>query len=245
MVLVGSLVRRVPKPLSAFLTFSGRGEPTLHPDFPELAAGVLELRNWLAPAARVAILSNSTRAGDPAVRDALRRLDVRVMKLDVGRDEALRRFNRPRPDLRVESLIEWLRLLGGVTIQALFASGPMGNAGDGDIEAWVEAVRRIGPVSVQLYSLDRDVPSMEIGRLDGPALSAPSVMVPAPVTATSRAVRRPAEAERSRRAPGASAGPVEALDSAIPPGAPTSGPAAAPEEPAPRSQAGRPYRRRR
>lgn len=155
-----------------YLTFSGNGEPTLHPRFPDLVDGVLGIRDRLAPRARLAILSNSTTAGEPDVRDALRRLDVRIMKLDAGRGETLRRFNQPRVGIGVADLVESLRTLGGVTVQALFAGGLMGNAGEEDVEAWLEAVRRVRPVAVQVYSLDRDTPSRDITRLDAPALLA-------------------------------------------------------------------------
>jgi len=155
-----------------YLTFSGNGEPTLHPRFPDLVDGVLGIRDRLAPRARVAILSNSTTAGDPEVRDALRRLDVRIMKLDAGRGETLRRFNQPRVGISVEDLVESLRALGGVTVQALFAGGRMGNAVEEDVEPWLEVVRRVRPVTVQVYSLDRDTPSRELLRLDAAALRA-------------------------------------------------------------------------
>ena len=159
----------LPEP-PAFLTFSGNGEPTLHPQFPELVEGVLAVRDRAAPAARVAILSNSTRAGDRRIRAALGRLDVRIMKLDAGRDDAFRRFNQPLGAIGLDDVVEHLRQLGSVTVQALFAGGPMGNASDEDVDAWVAAVRRVGPLAAQIYSLARDAPSREITRLDGPAL---------------------------------------------------------------------------
>lgn len=173
---VGTVLAEVEERLGAlserpaFLTFSGNGEPTLHPRFTDLVAGVLELRDRLAPAARVAILSNSTTLADAAVRAALVRLDVRIMKLDAGARATFERFNRPRRGLGLRAIVDQLRRLGGVTVQALFAGGPMGNAGDEDVEAWTAAVRRVAPHAVQIYSLDREAPSREILRLDGAAL---------------------------------------------------------------------------
>ena len=48
-------------------TFSGNGEPTMHPRFPQVVARVLEVRNALAPGARVCAMSNGLAAWRPAI----------------------------------------------------------------------------------------------------------------------------------------------------------------------------------
>ena len=42
------------------ITFSGNGEPTLHPEFPAIADVVIELRDKFFPQAKVSVLSNAT-----------------------------------------------------------------------------------------------------------------------------------------------------------------------------------------
>ncbi len=155
----------------AYLTFSGNGEPTLHPRFGEIVDGINALRDRLAPAARTAVLSNSTRVSDPRVRSALARLDVRIMKLDAGTEEAFRRFNRPLGRVSLREVLDGLRALGGVTIQTLFADGPDGNTDAEEIHAWVDAVVWARPIAVQLYTLARGYPSDRIGPV-GPRLLA-------------------------------------------------------------------------
>jgi len=147
----------------AYLTFSGNGEPTLHPEFGEIVEGVRAVRDRLTPAAHTAVLSNSTRVGDPRVRAALARLDVRIMKLDAGTEGTFRRFNRPLGDVTLAAVLDGLRALGGVTIQALFAGGPDGNADPEEIRAWVDAVVSVKPAAVQIYTLARGYPSDRIG----------------------------------------------------------------------------------
>lgn len=144
------------------LTFSGHGEATLHPGFSTLVDGVRRLRDRFAPAARTAILSNSSRVVDPVVRAALARLDDRIMKLDAGSQACLQRFNQPAPGTSLETTIEGLRVLGSVTLQSLFAAGPAGNLGDHDVARWLDAVARVAPVGVQLYTLDRPAPSAAV-----------------------------------------------------------------------------------
>lgn len=150
-----------------FLTFSGNGEPTLHPAFPSMVDEVVAVRDAHAPSARVAILSNSSQVADPVVRAALGKLDVRIMKLDVGREDSFQRFNQPAPGIHLDLIVDGLRSLGGVTLQSLFADGPFGNIGPEDVDAWIKQVQRVLPLTVQVYSLDRDVPSPHIGVASG------------------------------------------------------------------------------
>jgi wyosine [tRNA(Phe)-imidazoG37] synthetase (radical SAM superfamily) len=149
-------------PAPAYLTFSGNGEPTLHPRFGDVVDVVRAARDRRLPAARTAILSNGTRAAVPAVREALRRLDVRIMKLDAGGSELFGRYNRPAAGIPLAEVVAGLRALGGVTLQSLFAGGPDGNSDACSVEDWLGQVARIAPLTVQIYTLARGYPSERI-----------------------------------------------------------------------------------
>lgn len=146
-------------PPPQYITFSGNGEPSLHPAFPEIVDLVLGVRDSLGLEARVAILSNSTGVGDEGVRQALGKLDVRIMKLDAGNDEVFERINRPAKGVDLEGIVEGLRLLDDVTLQSVFVEGGVANTDPADIEAWLEKVVMIRPVTVQIYSLE-NAPAM-------------------------------------------------------------------------------------
>ena len=148
-----------PDIIPRYLTFSGNGEPTIHPRFPSLVEAVIQVRDSLIPEARTAILSNSSTVNDPGIREALDRLDERILKLDCGTGEAFRSYNRPVGRTGLDSITAGLTELRDVTIQALWSSGPDGNLDDDNIEAWIERIRAIRPSHVQIYTLDRDVPS--------------------------------------------------------------------------------------
>jgi wyosine [tRNA(Phe)-imidazoG37] synthetase (radical SAM superfamily) len=170
----------------AYLTFSGNGEPTLHPDFPEMVERVNAVRRRLGVATRTAVLSNSARVPEPAIRDALAALDVRIMKLDCGREATFGRFNRPVPGLTLAAVAEGLRVLADrspVTIQSLVAGGAAGNLDEAEGEAWIERLVAIKPAAVQLYTLARGTPSDEL------------------VAAPETALRRLAEEARARGVP--------------------------------------------
>jgi wyosine [tRNA(Phe)-imidazoG37] synthetase (radical SAM superfamily) len=134
-----------------WITFAGNGEPTMHPRFPGIVDGVLAARDARAPEAKVGILSNGLAAGKPAIRDALNRLDARIMKLDPGPPE---RVNGVAYDREV--LVRGYAGLREITIQAMVVEGPgWSGASDAAVDEWLGYLRRIQPATLQVYSLDR------------------------------------------------------------------------------------------
>ena len=77
------------------LTFSGNGEPTLHPQFAEIVDQVVHLRDQYRPDVRLALLSNSTGLLLSGVRECIHRIDLPVFKLDAGTAQTFRKVNRP------------------------------------------------------------------------------------------------------------------------------------------------------
>ncbi len=138
-----------------YITFAGNGEPTLYPDFSELVDAVIQMRDEYYPEAKTAILSNSTRVSEPAVAEGLNKLDVRIMKLDAGSEEMLRKINRPMGNFTLEQIIDGLKSLKSCTLQSLFIEGTTSNSDDRSVGEWIRAVQRIGPEFVQIYSIDR------------------------------------------------------------------------------------------
>ncbi len=139
------------------LTLAGNGEPTLYPRLGELVERLQEVRALRAPHARLAILSNSSTAGDPRIAAALRLLDERYMKLDAGDPDTLRALNGT--SVPVARLVTALAGLDGVVLQSMFvhdAGGRLDNTLPVRLERWLDAVRRIGPQAVQVYSIDRE-----------------------------------------------------------------------------------------
>ena len=150
---VHSLARALPRlaALPDWITFSGNGEPTLHPRFPTVVDRVLAIRAEVAPTTRVAILSNGLTAGQPAVRAALMRLDARIMKLDPG---PMERVTGARYD--AEQLVTAYRALKPYTIQAMVVRGSGWDGSSGDsVAAWLPLLVRAAPDAVQLCSLAR------------------------------------------------------------------------------------------
>ena len=150
---VHSLARalaRLPT-LPDWITFSGNGEPTLHPRFAVVVDRALAVRAEAAPRTRIAILSNGLTASQPAVRAALLRLDARIMKLDPG---PMERVNGVRYD--VERLATDYRTLKPYTVQAMAVKGrDWDGSSDESVRAWLPRLVQADPDAVQLYSLAR------------------------------------------------------------------------------------------
>ena len=150
------------------LTFAGNGEPTAHPDFPAIIDDTLRLRDSYCPEAKVSVLSNATRIGREDVRRALMRVDNNIQKLDTVDIDYIKLVDQPVGAYNLEGVIENMRLFEGhVIIQTMFMRGTFekngrsvsaDNTSEKFVGPWLEAVRRIAPGSVMIYTIDRETP---------------------------------------------------------------------------------------
>ncbi len=147
------------------ITFSGNGEPTLHPDFAAIARGVAELVDRYRPTLRTVLLSNSTTLGRSEVRHALDHIDVPVFKLDAGTSEAFKAINRPARGVRFDTIVDELTLLEDCSLQTLLIDGTPSNTSQEELDAYFRLVGWIAPNEVQLYSTDRPVAKSSVGRV--------------------------------------------------------------------------------
>jgi wyosine [tRNA(Phe)-imidazoG37] synthetase (radical SAM superfamily) len=146
----------------AYITFSGNGEPTLHPDFPEIVEAVTVLRDRYRPDVRVALLSNSTGLMRQAVRESVKLIEMPVFKLDAGTEELFRRINRPAEGVHFQELIEHLVAQDRIYTQTVFIDGDPCNISEEELDAWYGHLKRIKPVEAHIYSIDRPVPDHDI-----------------------------------------------------------------------------------
>jgi wyosine [tRNA(Phe)-imidazoG37] synthetase (radical SAM superfamily) len=147
------------------ITFSGNGEPTMHPHFADIIDDTLNVRDEFCPQAKVAVISNSTMIHKDSVVRALCRVDDNLMKLDAGSDALIRLIDRPEiRDFTAARLIEQLRRFEGrMTVQTMFLHGEhqglsVDNTGDADVALWIEALKVIRPQRVTIYTINRETP---------------------------------------------------------------------------------------
>ena len=154
------------------ITFSGNGEPTLHPDFNGIIRDTCALRDCYCPTAKVSVLSNSTQLGRPDVVEALWMCDNRILKLDAATDEMMHRIDLPvNENLTVETILHWLQQFNGdFTLQTCFLRGEhdgktIDNTTPEQLDAWYHAVDILHPKKIMIYVIDRKTPEEHLEKI--------------------------------------------------------------------------------
>ncbi len=154
------------------ITFSGNGEPTLHPDFLGIIQDTCALRDQYCPNAKVSVLSNSTQLGRVDVVKALLLVDNRILKLDSAIDATMRLIDKPVNDqLTVSKVMEWLSIFDGdFTLQTCFLRGEyegkiINNTTAEELAAWYQAVDILHPKQVMIYVIDRATPLQTLSKV--------------------------------------------------------------------------------
>lgn len=138
------------------ISICGNGEPTLYPALEKVIVDLKEIRDRYQPQARVAILSNSSTVGDPGVRAALELAEIKIMKFDAGSEEMFRQLNHPAAPVYMGEIVAGLKALKEIFLQSCFVQGRVTNADPDSVALWMEKVREIHPLGVQVYTLDRE-----------------------------------------------------------------------------------------
>ena len=143
------------------ITFSGDGEPTLNPAFPEIIDITIELRDKYFPKAVVSVLTNATRIGIPSVFEALRKVDNPILKLDAPTDELVAKINQPQGNYHVADVVESMRKFeGDFVLQTMFLrSSDFDSSSPEVLQGWMDIVKELRPREVMVYTLDREAPA--------------------------------------------------------------------------------------
>ena len=154
------------------ITFSGNGEPTLHPEFLGIIQDTCALRDQYCPDAKISVLSNSTQLFREDVVEALRLCDNRILKLDSAITSTMRLIDKPvNPSLTVEQIVERLSVFNGdFTLQTCFLTGEyegriIDNTTPEELAAWYRAVDYLHPKQVMIYVIDRATPLKTLSKI--------------------------------------------------------------------------------
>ena len=153
------------------ITFSGNGEPTMHPQFAQIVDSLIVLRNKYYPETAITCLSNATQLANKDVLTALKKIENPILKLDAVTELLFQFINKPTVPISVNEIIEQLRQLqGNFILQTLFFKGNIdglffNNASESPLSLWMDVVKQLHPKKVMIYSLDRNTPAQTIEKI--------------------------------------------------------------------------------
>ncbi len=154
------------------ITFAGNGEPTMHPRFGLIIDDTIALRDKYCPKAKVSVLSNSAHMHRPTVFEALQKVDHNILKFDSAFDETVQRLDRPAGKYFnvAWQMEQFKKFEGNLTIQTMFlrgilADGVIDNTTEKEVSAWLEALKKIAPKQVMIYTIDRETPTKGLEKI--------------------------------------------------------------------------------
>lgn len=153
------------------ITFSGNGEPTLHPDFAEIIDITIRLRDLYAPEAKISVLTNGTMLHKKEVFDAISKIENNIIKIDGGTYDTIKSINKPNVDFDLEKYVERLQdFKGELVIQTCFLRGEhnglkIDNTTQEEIALWTEYIKKIKPRKTMIYAIERETPEKNLEKI--------------------------------------------------------------------------------
>jgi len=172
------------------ITIAGSGEPTLHSGIGEVIAGIKQ-----ATEIPVAVLTNGSLLGLPAVQRDLRLSDIVIPSLDAPDERLFRLVNRPHPELSFSDVTNGLTAFrdsfrGQIWLEVLLLGGMTGIPAE--VERLAGIATRLAPDRIQLNtvvrppaeSLAEPVPAHRLEEFAAMFTPHAKVIAPAPLTVT-------------------------------------------------------------
>lgn len=153
------------------VTFSGNGEPTLHPDFDKIIDFTIALRDKYCSGAVVSVLTNASQIGKESVRKALMKVDNPILKIDSAIEEMAYAIDRPNKEYSLQRTIDNMKLFNGnFILQTMFLKGTVkGKTIDctnpEHCSRWIKLVEELSPREVMMYTLDRETPAQGLQKV--------------------------------------------------------------------------------
>ena len=146
------------------ITFAGNGEPTINPDFPEIVAETVRLRNKYLPNVKISVLTNASNLGNEKVVAALKMIDEPILKVDTFIQSDFELINNPASGLSIATIVDNIaRNFEHPIIQTMFMRGNIDgtffdNTTDESLRVYFETLKRLNPSQVMVYSIARETP---------------------------------------------------------------------------------------
>ena len=164
------LKQRLSKVKLDTVTFSGSGEPTLHPQIGDVIAFIKS-----RTAVQIAVLTNGSLLWRQDVRGRIAGADIVMPTLTTANEETFKAIHRPHPALHVDNIIAGLKEFrrmyqGNLWLEVILLAGY--NDSPRELEALREVIREIAPDRIQLNTVVRPPADTKAVALDGDRLAA-------------------------------------------------------------------------
>ena len=142
------------------ITFSGDGEPTINPEFPQIIDDTIRLRDQYYPNSKITVLSNATMVHKPEIFNALRKIDNPTMKIDAPTNEWIEKINHPATGYDIHRVVEALKQFDGdFILQTMFLKSKDFDSSSAEVlNGWMVIVRQLKPREIMVYTIDRPTP---------------------------------------------------------------------------------------
>lgn len=150
----------------ACLVISGNGEPTLHPDFEGAVQAIARFRDRELPGTPLISFTCGSELGKDSVMRALRLCGECHVKFDAD----AKRVDLPPRELDLNELLDRASTLENLVIQSCFTSGAIDNSRESAVSQWAEALAKMRPRRVDIYTIERataapGLKALALGRL--------------------------------------------------------------------------------
>ena len=129
------------------------GEATKHGDLQEISENLRDLKAKWFPKASLVIFSEALDFDAPSLRHVLGIYDRVVVRFEWGTAKTFTAMTgRPGTDLK--RLMDTIRVLDKLVLQACFVTGKTSNASDSEVKNWIKKVEEVKPREVLVGTLD-------------------------------------------------------------------------------------------
>ncbi len=156
---VATIITEIQKALAAHpdidvLTLTANGEPTLYPHLEALVDAINAIKGEI----RTLILSNGSTIADPAVQQALSKIDTVKLSLDCATPRCFKRIDRMHEGIDIETIQSDMLAFkehyrGTLIIEVLIVKGINDRAQE--IEALSTFLEQLRPARIDLGTIDR------------------------------------------------------------------------------------------
>ena len=154
------------------ITFAGNGEPTLHTNFCEIIENTIQIRNTFARDVKIAVLTNATQLHKQKVVDALKKIDLPILKIDTVIQSDFELINRCSDNVLISKIIDSIianfknPIIQTMFLKAHFDNYLFDNTKQESLQEYFKILKKIVPNTVMLYSVDRDTPMQDLEKID-------------------------------------------------------------------------------